>query len=160
MIEQPLPRADIEGMRRLTERFTILIMVGEAIETLESALVFAKQHAADAFSVKLTKNGGLLSTRKIASIAEAAGLSLFGGTMLESGIGTAASAQLFLTILRLDWGCQLFGPKLFSDSLTIEDSVYRDFHLLVSFGPGFGMTLDEDKLAFYRRDGGRYRQVA
>ncbi|WP_269504911.1 muconate cycloisomerase family protein [Burkholderia sp. IMCC1007] len=160
VVEQPLPRADLEGMRRLTERFAIPIMADEAIDTVESALDFARCRGADAFSIKLTKHGGMLPTRKVATIAEAAGISLFGGTMLESGIGTAAYAQLFATVQKLDWGCQLFGPLLFADSITIEQPQYRDFHLIVPQGPGFGVRIDEDKLGYYRRDGGQYRRAA
>ncbi|MBA2933908.1 muconate cycloisomerase [Sphingomonas sp. CGMCC 1.13654] len=152
VVEQPLPRADIDGMRRLSERFAVPIMADEAIETVEDALAYARVRAADAFSIKLTKQGGLLRTRKVASIAEAAGLTLFGGTMLESGVGTAASAQLFSTVRALHWGCQLFGPLLFADTITVEQPVYRDFELQVPAGPGFGMSIDEDKLAFYARD--------
>lgn len=153
VIEQPLHRSDIEGMRRLTERFTVPIMADEPIDTVESALAFVRNRAADAFSIKITKQGGMLRTRKVATIAEAGGLSLFGGTMLESGVGTAAYAQLLATVRKLDWGCQLFGPLLFKDTITVDQPVYRDFHLEVPAGPGYGMRIDEDKLAFYRRDG-------
>lgn len=151
VVEQPLARWDIEGMRRLTERFAVPIMADEAVDTPESAMMFVRNRAADAFSIKLTKHGGMLRTRKVASIAEAGGLTLFGGTMLESGIGTSAYAQLFATVRRLDWGCQLFGPLLFKDSITVEQPVFRDFHLEVPNGPGFGVKIDEDKLAFYSR---------
>ena len=140
VVEQPLPRGDIDGMRRLTERFAIPIMADEAIDTVESAMAFARVRAADAFSIKVTKHGGMLRTREVASIAEAAGITLFGGTMLESGVGTAAFAQVFSTVRALDWGCQLFGPLLFADTITVEQPVYRDFHLEVPVGPGFGMT--------------------
>ena len=155
VIEQPLPRANLEGMRRLAQRFSVPIMADEAVDTLESALDFAKAHAADAFSIKLTKHGGLLRTKKLVAVAEAAGISLFGGTMLETAVGTSASAQLFSTISRLDWGCELFGPLLLKDTITIEQPVYQDFHLVVPNGPGYGATIDEDKLAFYRRDKNR-----
>jgi muconate cycloisomerase len=151
VIEQPLPRGDIDGMRRLAERFAIPVMADEAIDTVESAMAFARVRAADAFSIKVTKHGGMLRTREVASIAEAAGITLFGGTMLESGVGTAAFAQLFSTVPTLNWGCQLFGPLLFADTITVEQPVYRDFHLEVPAEPGFGVTIDEDKLAFYRR---------
>jgi muconate cycloisomerase len=152
IVEQPLPRANVDGMRRLCERFAIPIMADEAIETVEQALDFARRGAADAFSIKVTKQGGMLPTRKVATIAEAAGIALFGGTMLEGGIGTAAYAQLFSTVRKLDWGCQLFGPLLFADSITVEQPRYADFHLLVPPGPGYGMRIDEDKLAHYRRN--------
>ena len=111
---------------------------------------FARANAADAFS-PVSKHG-LNNTRKVAAVAEAAGISLFGGTMLESGIGSAASAQLFSTLPKLHWGCQLFGPLLFKDDIAATRPVYRDFQLIVPQGPGFGVTLDEDKLARYRRD--------
>jgi muconate cycloisomerase len=154
-VEQPLPGANIEGMRRLTERFTVTIMADEPIETIEDAFAFARIGAADAFSLKVSKHGGLTNTRKVAAIAEAAGLSLFGGTMLESGVGTAASAQLFATLPTLSWGCQLFGPLLFKDDIAANRPEYRDFDLIVPNGPGFGVVVDEDKLAFYRRDAER-----
>ncbi|WP_414451582.1 muconate cycloisomerase family protein [Burkholderia sp. 22PA0099] len=159
VVEQPLPRSNVDGMRRLCERFTIPIMADEPIETVENALDFARRNAADAFSIKVTKHGGIAPTRKVINIAEAAGISLFGGTMLESGIGTAAYAQIFSTANQLDWGCQLFGPLLFSDSITVEQPEYKDFHLTVPQGPGFGMRIDEDKLSYYRRDGGRYKRA-
>ena len=127
-------------------------MADEPIETVEDALAFVRANAADAFSLKLSKHGGLNNTRKVAAVAEAAGLSLFGGTMLESGIGTAASAQLFSTLPSLRWGCQLFGPLLFKDDIAATRPVYRDFQLIVPQGPGFGVTVDEEKLALYRRD--------
>jgi muconate cycloisomerase len=155
VVEQPLPAANIEGMRRLTERFAIPIMADEPIETVADAFAFARANAADAFSLKLGKHGGLNNTRKVAAVAEAAGISLFGGTMLESGIGTAASAQLFSTLPKLHWGCQLFGPLLFKDDIAATRPVYRDFQLIVPQGPGFGVTLDEDKLKHYRRDRSR-----
>ena len=159
VIEQPLHRSDVAGMRRLTERFTVPIMADEAVDTAESALEFVRHRAADAISIKVTKHGGMLRARKVATIAEAGGLSLFGGTMLESGIGTAAYAQLFSTFQKLDWGCQLFGPLLFRDTITVEQPDYRDFHLHVPQGPGYGVHIDEDKLDFYRRDKRRSRNA-
>jgi muconate cycloisomerase len=126
-------------------------MADEAVDSVESALAFVRNRAADAFSIKVTKHGGLLKTRKVASIAEAGGLSMFGGTMLESGVGTSAFAQVFATVQRLDWGCQLFGPLLFKDTITVEQPEFSDFHLTVPNRPGLGMSIDEDKLRFYAR---------
>ncbi|MCW2306332.1 muconate/chloromuconate family cycloisomerase [Rhodobium gokarnense] len=151
LIEQPLPRSDVDGMRRLTERHTIPIMADEAIDTLESAMAFARNRAADAFSIKITKHGGLHRTKKVAAVAEAAGITMFGGTMLESTLGTFACIQFYSTIVRLDWGCQMFGPLLFKDSITVEQPEYRNFAITVPRKPGFGATIDEDKLTFYRR---------
>ncbi len=40
-------------------------------------------------------------TMRVAGIVEAAGISMFGGTMIEGQIGTSAFAQAFSTLPRL-----------------------------------------------------------
>ena len=72
--------------------------------------------------------------------------------MLEGGIGTAASAQVFATLPNLAWGTELFGPLLQTEEVLAEPLHYADFSLAVPTGPGLGVTLDEDKLARFRRD--------
>lgn len=152
VIEQPVPRWNIGAMRRLTERFEVPIMADEAVVTPEDAMHFARDGAADAFSIKVTKHGGLARTKRVAGIAEAAGISLFGGTMIEGQIGTSAYAQVFATLPRLAWGCQLFGPQLLTDDVAAAPVVrYEQFDLVVPDRPGFGVELDEDKVKFYSR---------
>lgn len=151
IIEQPLPRHDHEGMRRLTERFAVPIMADEGIATPEDALHIARLRAADAFSVKITKHGGLLRTSQVAGIAQAAGIKLFGGTMIEGQIGTSAYAQIFSTMPNLTLGAQLFGPHLLTDDVAGEVIQFVDHEMVVPDAPGFGTVLDEDKLRFYTR---------
>ena len=138
--------------KRAMPAITVPIMADEPLETVEDALTFARIGAVDAFSLKVTKHGGFTNTRKVAAVSESAGNSLFGGGMMESAVGTAASAQLFSTLPTLRWGCRLFGPLLLKDNIVVTPTIYRDFQLTVSTGPGFGVTVDEDKLAFHRRD--------
>ena len=151
IIEQPLPRHDHEGMRRLTERFAVPIMADEGIATPEEALHIARLRAADAFSVKITKHGGMLRTKQVAGIAQAAGFKLFGGTMIEGQIGTSAYVQMFSTMPNLTLGAQLFGPHLLTDDVASEVITFRDYEMIVPDAPGFGTTLDEDKLRHYTR---------
>jgi len=72
--------------------------------------------------------------------------------MLEGGIGTLASAHAFLTLNRLAWGTELFGPLLLTEDILAEPPLYRDFQLHVSHLPGLGLAIDEERLAFFRRD--------
>ena len=111
-------------MRRLTERFAVPIMADEGISTPEEALLIASKRAADAFSVKITKHGGMVRTKQVAGIAQAAGIKLFGGTMIEGQIGTSAYAQIFSTMPNLTLGAQLFGPHLLTDNRE------RNYHFL------------------------------
>ena len=88
---------------------------------------------------------------QVAAIAQLAGISLYGGTMLEGAVGTAASAHVFSTFSDLQFGTELFGPLLLTQELLTEPLRYRDFTLQVPTGPGLGIEIDRDKLARLRR---------
>jgi len=153
LIEQPLARRDRRGMARLTRNSPVAIMADEALRGPHDAMEFARTRAADAFSIKPSQAGGLFAARDVAAIARAAGIGLYGGTMLEGGIGTAASAQLFSTFPAIEWGTELFGPLLLTEELLAEPLVYRNFTLQVPDGPGLGVRLDLEKARYFRRDG-------
>ncbi|MCS4258312.1 muconate cycloisomerase [Pseudomonas protegens] len=152
LIEQPISRNNRAGMVRLNASSPAPIMADESIECVEDAFNLAREGAASVFALKIAKNGGPRATLRTAAIAEAAGIGLYGGTMLEGGIGTLASAHAFLTLNKLSWDTELFGPLLLTEDILAEPPVYRDFHLHVSKAPGLGLSLDEERLAFFRRD--------
>jgi len=152
LIEQPIPRANLAGMARLAARFVVPIMADEAVCTPEDALDIARLGAADVLALKIAKSGGILEMGRTAAVGDAAGMALYGGTMLEGSIGSVASAHGFATLPRLAWGTELFGPLLLKDDIVAVRPVYDDFSLELPAGPGLGLALDEDKLAFYRRD--------
>jgi muconate cycloisomerase len=152
LIEQPLARHEVGAMARLAARFDVPIMADEALATPADALQLAERRAADVFALKLTKAGGPLATLKTAAIAEAAGIPCYGGCMLETSIGTAAYLHTFAAIAGIRWGCELFGPLLLKDDLVTRPLTYGDGAIHLHEGPGFGVEIDPDKLAFYRRD--------
>jgi muconate cycloisomerase len=115
-------------------------------------LAVAQAAAADVVSLKLVKHGGLLGTRKVAAVAEAAGIGLYGGCLLESSIGAAAHLQVFATLRELGWGCEHFGPQILTDDLVTEPLRFADFHVHLPDGPGIGVELDRDKLRRYARN--------
>lgn len=151
VVEQPVHAASIDAMRRLTRASPITVMADEAVTTPQEAMAYASTHACDALSIKVTRHGGLMRTAQFAHMASAGGLAIFGGTMIEGAIGTAACAQLYSTLPDLQWGCQLFGPQLLVDDVAISALRYDDFALCVPDGPGFGATLDPEKLAYHQR---------
>lgn len=102
--------------------------------------------------MKINQSGGLRGAAQVAAIAEAAGIALYGGTMLEGAVGTMASAQLFATFDTMAWGTELFGPLLLTEEILREPLMYRDFALHLPRTPGLGLDIDEDKLARLRRD--------
>ena len=151
LIEQPIARINRAGQVRLNQRSPAPIMADESIESVEDAFSLAADGAASVFALKIAKNGGPRAVLRTAAIAEAAGIALYGGTMLEGAIGTLASAHAFVTLKQLTWGTELFGPLLLTEEIVSEAPLYRDFALQVPRTPGLGLTLDEERLAFFTR---------
>ena len=151
MIEQPVRAEHTAAMARLAQRFAVALMADEALHGPLDALAFARNDGADVFAVKITQSGGLLPAAQVAAVAQLAGIGLYGGTMLEGGVGTAASAQLFSTFGELAFGTELFGPLLLTQEVLRTPLVYRDFMLQVPTGPGLGVEPDMGKLRDLRR---------
>lgn len=155
LIEQPLPRDQRAGLARLAARFIVPIMADESINTPEDVIELARLGGTDVVALKTSKSGGLYEVLRTAAVADAAGMTLYGGTLLEGSIGTIAAAHAFATLPRLGWGTELFGPLLLTGDIVANPPVYRDFGLELPTGPGLGLELDEDKFDFYRRDRSR-----
>jgi muconate cycloisomerase len=153
LVEQPVPARYRRAMAELTSGYEIAVMADEALNGPEDALAVVRADAADVFAVKVAQSGGLKRASEVIAIGQAAGLGLYGGTMLETGLGTAAALHLFATVETLHWGCELFGPLLLTEDILAEPITYRDFCVEVPKGPGIGAALDPDKIAFFRRDG-------
>lgn len=158
MVEQPV--AKVAALGRLTARGILPIMADEVLQGPASAFDLAQRHAANIFAVKLLQSGGLMAAGQVGAIADAAGIGLYGGTMLEGAVSTIASAQVFAGFPNLDWGTELFGPLLITEEILEEPLLYADFELAIPTGPGLGVTLDEDRLNHFRRDGARRLSVA
>jgi len=152
LIEQPIARGNRPGLARLAARFIVPLMADESLRGPEDAFDMAARGAADVFSVKVAQSGGLFAASRVGAIADAAGIGLYGGTMLEGGIGTVASAHLFSTFAKLAWGTELFGPLLLTEEILVEPLSYGNFTLKVPNKPGLGIELDEDRVSFFRRD--------
>jgi muconate cycloisomerase len=107
--------------------------------------------AADVFSLKTTKSGGLRYTRAIAEIAATAGIPCHGGTAIEGPIGTAASLHLACASPAVTYGSELFGPLLMREELLTEPLRYADGSLHLPTGPGLGVELDPAAVARFTR---------
>ncbi|HEX2009623.1 MAG TPA: enolase C-terminal domain-like protein, partial [Roseateles sp.] len=75
----------------------------------------------------------------------------YGGTMLETSIGSAASAHVFATLGPRHHGCELFGPQLLVDDIVTERMAIKDFELQLPNGPGFGVEVDLAQLDRFDR---------
>ncbi len=148
LVEQPVPAAEVEALAEINRALPIPVMADESLRTPGDALRLAKTRAADVFSLKTTKSGGLRATRAIAEVAAAAGIPCHAGTSIESPVGTAATLQLACTTPAVTWGSELFGPLLMNEELLTTPLRYNGGELHLPDGPGLGVELD---LAAVRR---------
>ena len=93
LLEQPVRRDDIAGLKRVTETVDVPVAADESVFSIEDALRVASEGAADVINIKAAKSG-LTDSAAIAEIARAANLEVMIGCMLESAIGLHASAHL------------------------------------------------------------------
>jgi muconate cycloisomerase len=152
LVEQPVPAWNLAAMARLRARTgTPPLLADENVFDTHDMLAVATAGAADAVSLKIVKHGGLLGVCKVAAVAEAAGIELYGGCLLESSIGAAAHLQVFSTLRELAWGCEHFGPQILTADLVTEPLRYADFQVHLPTGLGLGVMLDETAMRRFAR---------
>jgi muconate cycloisomerase len=152
LVEQPVPAWNMAALARLRARAGgPPLLADECVFTPHDMIAVAGLAAADAVSLKLVKHGGLLGLKKVAAVAEAAGIGLYGGCLLESSVGAAAHLQAFATLPELAWGCEHFGPQILTADLVTEPLRYENFEVVLPAGPGLGVVLDEEKLRRFAR---------
>ena len=153
LIEQPVAKWNVEALRQLTATLPhgALVMADETVCSPQDAYLLARQNACHVFSLKVAKHGGLLRTRAVAAVAEAADIGWYGGTMLETSLGSAASAHVFATLGGSHHNCELFGPQLLVDDIVDQQMELRDFALQLPDGPGFGVEVSEERLRRFDR---------
>ncbi|WGY48467.1 muconate/chloromuconate family cycloisomerase [Vibrio sp. ABG19] len=151
LVEQPTPMKDFAALVRLSQKFELAILADEAVADGKDMYNLAAAGFSGAVALKIAKAGGPLQALRQASVAQAAGIGLYGGTLLEGTIGTAASLHAWSTLETLHWGTEMFGPLLMKDDIVVKPLQFHDNGVSLPTGPGLGIEIDEDKLAYYRR---------
>ncbi len=150
LIEQPVPRWDFDGMRQVCEALDTPILACESARSPQHVMALARQQAADMINIKLGRPGGFQGSQKMAAVAEAAGLPITVGMMMEMGVGTAAAAHFAAACKTLSHTSDFTGPTLLKDDLLTEPLRFENSYLYLPKGPGLGVEIDEEKLEQYR----------
>ena len=151
--EQPVAPLDIQWMADVRRNVPVPVMADESCYTLQDAMALARAAAADILSVYVGKGGGIGPARKIAGVAEAAGLTCTVGSNLEMGVASAAMAHLATATTGIgaeEFPCDILGPLAYEEDLLAEPIDVRDGAVRAPDKPGLGVELDEAKLARYR----------
>jgi L-alanine-DL-glutamate epimerase-like enolase superfamily enzyme len=149
-VEQPIERHNLAGLKALRAMANgIPLMADESLMSLHDAHALAAAQAVDVFCIKLYKHGGLRAARKIAAVAEAAGLQLnVGGLAAFCQLEAAAGAHFYASIptrLMMPAAEFAFGVgAIGADPLVPEtDFVLADGHVAPPTRPGLGIALDD-----------------
>jgi len=151
--EQPVPALDIQWMVDVRRNVPVPVMADESCCNLQDAMAIARAGAADILSIYVGKGGGIGPARKMAAVAEAAGLTCTVGSNLELGVASAAMAHLAAATTGVgaeEFPCDILGPLGYDHDLLAEPLEFRDGSIRVPSGPGLGVELDEEMLARFR----------
>jgi muconate cycloisomerase len=161
--EQPVE--GIGRMAQIAKAVDVPIMADESAWTPQDVLEIIERDAADMISLYTTKPGGLFKAKKVAAVAEAAGLPLNVNGSHETGVGNAANLHLVastaavteagvfpVTTVEGQEPTKMAG-KMYLDDIITQPFEYRDGNLVVPSGPGLGIELDEDKVGRYLAEG-------
>jgi L-alanine-DL-glutamate epimerase-like enolase superfamily enzyme len=129
--EQPLPRKDTEGYRRLMEEGGSTVIVDESVTSRED--VFRWAGLTHGVNIKLMKSGGIREALAMITSARAAGLKVMLGCMVETSLGISAAAQIAPLV---DF-CDLDGNLLISED-PFEGVRGEGGRLVLSDLPGLG----------------------
>lgn len=150
--EQPVSPLDLQWMVDVRRAVTVPVMADESCYTLQDAMAIARAGAADILSIYVGKGGGIGPARKIAGVAEAAGLTCTVGSNLELGIASAAMTHLAMATPAVgaeEFPCDILGPLAYEHTLLQEAFDVRDGTVSVPEKPGLGVAIDEAMLAKY-----------
>jgi muconate cycloisomerase len=153
LLEQPIARDDIEGLKRIRSCAPCPLSADEGVASIREAATLIREQAVDVFSIKVSKNGGLSKSKRIAEMTHAFGLKVLMNSMFDFGITQAASLQLGCVLPNLlDMGHAYMSVLRMSDDITdFAKNISRSV-VSVPSEPGLGVALNEDKLKKYTQD--------
>jgi L-alanine-DL-glutamate epimerase-like enolase superfamily enzyme len=94
LVEQPVAKHDVEGLKRVTDSVDTVILADESAASPLDAMRLISMRAADMINIKLMKSGGLRGARAICAMAAASGVDCMIGAMMESKLAITAAAHL------------------------------------------------------------------
>lgn len=144
-LEQPVPKDDLDGLKRVTESTSTTIMADESIVTAGDAFEIIRRSAADRIKIKILRMGGVLKTRQVLDAAELAGVSC----VLGHGFGLTPATSTELSLAAAHGN--VFGPVEAVGPLKMEEEPFSTLQIadgmaVLATGHGHGIDLIEDIL--------------
>ena len=147
-IEQPV-RAHMFGlMARLRDMLDVPLLADESVFGPEDMARAIAEGICDGVSIKIMKSGGLRRAQTIAAMAQASGLTGYGGDMFETGLGHLAGAHMIAASPGITLGCEFYQARYYlAEDLLAEPFACSGGVVQVPDGPGLGGAPCPDKVA-------------
>ncbi len=142
MVEQPMPKYDLDDIAKLTEVSPLPIFADESLQRLRD--VERLKGVFSGINIKLMKCTGMHEAWKMRNFAYALGMKVMMGCMTETSCAISAASQLYagMDFADLD-GALLIGNDCF-DGATLENG-----KIIAADKPGIGVQLNRE-LSFSR----------
>ncbi|MGO4329931.1 mandelate racemase/muconate lactonizing enzyme family protein [Cupriavidus sp. 2TAF22] len=150
LLEQPVAEDDLAGMAKVRQAIGIPVMADESITDHASLIAVIRANCADIVKLKVMKQGGFLTCRRMLETASAAGMKVVIGHGFGLGVNTAAEIMLACTSADVLEGLECVGPLKTSDDIVTHKLDISSGAAAVPAGRGLGVELDEEKVARYR----------
>lgn len=147
MIEQPLAHDEIIDHAKLQAQLDTSICLDECIRSAHHAEQAIALDAGRIINIKLGRVGGFTEAKRVHDVAQAAGIPVWCGGMLEAGIGRAHNIALS-TLPNFTLPGDVSASKRYWSRDIIQPAVETTAHgtIVVRDDPGFGYELDRDFL--------------
>ncbi|AXA96510.1 o-succinylbenzoate synthase [Microbacterium sp. PM5] len=142
LIEQPLQKDDIVDHAHLAARLRTPICLDESIVSAKAARDALALRAAAIINIKAGRVGGYLEAVRIHDLCREAGIPVWCGGMLETGIGRAANAALAALPGFTLTGDVSASDRFYSRDIVRDPIVLDGGHVRVPTGPGIGVEID------------------
>ncbi len=139
LYEQPLAKDNLDGLSKLRKMIPVPIVADESALTREDVKKIIQFKAADVINLKIMKSG-IIQSLDMAQAALTMGLKLMIGGMLETRLAMGCSLALAAGIGGISY-FDLDTPLLMQRDPFVGGYQYDGPHLLLSDGPGLGVTL-------------------
>ncbi|MEX8056874.1 o-succinylbenzoate synthase [Microbacterium sp. 16-032] len=146
LIEQPLQEDDLVDHATLAKRLSTPVCLDESIVSDKAAADALALGSAAIINVKAGRVGGYLEAVAIHDRALAAGVPVWCGGMLETGIGRAANAALAALPGFTLPGDISASARFYTRDIVTEPAVIEDGHVRLPTGAGLGVEIDEAAL--------------
>jgi o-succinylbenzoate synthase len=150
-IEQPLPAWDLEGMAELARRLKTPVAADESVYTIHDAQRCIAMRAADVINIKLPKCGGIFRCRQIVGLCHELDTPCFLGGCLETTPGMAAAMHFYAATPGVVSAAEILGHSFYEDDVVHRSIDVVDGAVELPRSPGLGVSIDEGKVARYRR---------